>query len=100
MQLTRQYKNASGDDLRFDMITLDRKGNTIASKASTHTFKRNLKTQPLYNSNVANRVVAEIEIIGDFSSIETSSNDYLWAKWDSPIATLDMSDLPGIGDTV
>lgn len=100
MQVTRQYKNEAGDDIRIDMITLIRKGNTIASKATTHTFVRKVDKQPIYNNTIADRDVAEIEVIGDFDSIETSSGSFTWAKWTSPVATLDMSDLPSIGDTV
>lgn len=99
MQLTRQYKNAAGDDIRIDMINMECKGNTIASKAETHTFRRVLNTQPIYKTGAA-RVIAEIEVIGDFDSIETSSGDFQWAKWNSPAATLDMSDLPSVGDTI
>lgn len=98
MQVVRTYKNAAGDDLRYDIIVMERKGNTLASKAATHTFKRNLKTQVSHNSGVADRVVSEIELVGDFDEIDSST--YKWASWNSPIARVDMSDLPGLTDTV
>lgn len=98
MELTRQYRNASGFDIRIDVIQLVRRQNTIASKANTHTFARVIKIRSIYNTGVSDREVAEIEIIGDFDSLDGSA--YSWAKWDSPSATLDMSDLPFIGDTV
>ena len=98
MELTRQYKNAAGDDIRIDVIQMRRKGNTIASAANTHTFIRDLKVRPIYNTSVSDRVVAEIEVIGDFTTMDGSG--FAWASWESPAAKADMSDLPAVGDTV
>lgn len=98
MELTRQYKNNAGDDLRIDVIQMIRKQNTIASKATTHTFKRIIKIRPVYNTSVADREVAEIEVIGDFTNFDTVN--FAWATWDAPDGRVDMSDLPSVGDTI
>lgn len=98
MELVRQYKNASGYEIRIDTIFMVRRQNTIASNASTHTFYRQLKVRPVISTNVTDREVAEVEVIGDFDELDTTN--FEWAKWSSPVATLDMSDLPFVGDTV
>jgi len=98
MKLVRKYKNSSSDVLRIDTIHLENRGNTLVSKADTHTYKRRLHIEKIYDSGVSSRVVASIEVAGDFSEIDTSH--FRWAKWNSPVATLDMSDLPIITGTV
>jgi len=98
MELVRQYRNAAGDDLRIDSIIMERRQVTSVSKATGHTFARQLSTRSVYNTSVSDRVVAEIEIIGDFNDIDGSA--YSWASWNSPSTKCDMSDLPFIGDTV
>ena len=98
MEIVRQYKNASEEDLRIDEIQMTRKNNPISKDKNYHVFNRRLKTRMVYGAT--DRVVAKIEIIGDFSSIETSSSNYTWAKWTSPEATCDMSDLPIVTDTI
>lgn len=98
MQVTRIYRNSAEYDLRIDSINMVRKQNTIASEASTHTFTRRLTTNNIYSTATSDRTVAEIEVIGDFDTIEGSS--YAWAKWTSPQATVNMTDLPVVGDSV
>jgi len=98
MEIVRQYKNASDEDLRVDQIRMIRRNNTISKDKANHVFQRDLKTQWFHGP--ADRDVAVIEIVGDYNSIETSTGDFKWAKWTSPVGTCDMSDLPGIGDTI
>ena len=98
MELIRQYKNADGNDIRIDTIIMTRRQEPINSKANTHTFLREIKIRCIYNTSVSDREVAEIEIIGDFTSLDGSA--YAWAEWDSPHAIVDMTDLPFVGDTV
>lgn len=97
---TRIYRNASAQDLRVDTIVMVRKGHVLVKDASEHTFSRDLRPLYLHNSGVADRVVAEIEIVGNFNDLEASTGNYLWATWNSPSARLNMSDLPIIGSTV
>jgi hypothetical protein len=98
MELTRIYRNSNEDELRVDTIIMERRSNTISKNFQNHTFQRNLKTQFYFGP--ADRVVADIQVIGDFTSIEQSSGNFMYAEWASPPGTCDMSDLPIIGDTV
>ena len=98
LEITRIYRNSSGDEVRIDTIIMVRKRNVIVDGVSTPTFRRELKTTLLHRP--ADRVVSTLEVIGSYDSIDTSTGDYTWATWDSPSARANMSDLPGIGDTV
>ena len=100
MEVTRQYKNVAEDLVRVDTIIMTRKQNAIAANISTHTFQRTVRVSLVHGTGLSDRTVAAVDIVGDYTEIETYSGNFTWAKWASPSATLDMSDLPGVGDTV
>jgi hypothetical protein len=98
LEITRQYLNGSDETLRADTIIMERMGEPIARAAGEHTFRRVLRTQWFYGPT--SRTVAAIELVGNFSSVETSSGNFLYAEWVSPAAICDMSDLPKLSDTI
>lgn len=103
LQVNRIYKNAAGEEIRIDTISLSRKRSRIVKADFMETgaadvFERSVNKLKLHVS--ADRTVTEIELIGDFDTVETSSGNFLWAAWDSPVARVNMSDLPAITDDV
>ena len=103
LQLNRIYKNSDGDEIRIDTISLVRKRNSIVNAnlmetGASDTFRREVKTILFHGSS--NRTVSTIEVLGDFTSIETATSNYLWAEWSSPSARLSMNDLPKLTETV
>lgn len=114
MEVIRSYYNASDDLIRVDRLQLQiatsNKGIITYTGDGTKTIgKRKLTTQSLHVSTggtpgtPVSRVVDKLEVIGDYNELETTSAKYQWAKWERGDGTdyiLDMSDLPGCGDTV
>lgn len=103
LQITRIYKNAAGEELRIDTITLTRKRSRIVKSGLMATgapdvFERNVRIIKLYSS--ADREVSLIELIGNFNDTESVSGNYLWATFDSPVARVSMNDLPKKTDDV
>jgi hypothetical protein len=98
MEVIRQYKNASDEDLRVDQIRMVRRSNTISKDKAGHTFRRELKVTWFHGP--VDRDIAVIEVVGDYTSIETATGDFKWTRWTSPPGICDMSDLPEIGDTI
>lgn len=103
LQLIRVYKNAAGDEIRVDTVSLTQKRNNIVNANLMETgaslvYERHVRTVQMYVA--ADRAVSSIEVIGTFNSIETVSGNYTWAQWDSPSARASMNDLPEVGDTV
>lgn len=106
MEITRSYYNSS-ELIRIDKIYMRQRSNfgaIIRYQEPTPKFIyiRKVVTTRL-NSTGTTRTVDAIEVIGDYDTIEASTGDYAWASLtvgDSSIIRVDMSDLPGIGDTV
>jgi len=103
--LTRIYLNAAGEQLQVDTIIMTPQVHGIVLNRSSKgiTYRRDLTE--LYLTSEADRVVAKIELIGNFTSFENSSGDFLNCSWVSPgtgdtLAICDMNDLPQVGDTV
>ena len=103
--LTRVYTNSSGGQLRVDKIYLTPQSHPIVLNRSQKglTYKRDLDIT--YLTGEATRTVSKIELIGDFTSFENSSGNFLNCSWASPgtgdvLAICDMNDLPKVGDTV
>jgi len=100
MEVVRQYKNAAEDLIRVDTIIMERKQDAIAADINTHTFQRILRISLVHGTGLSDRVVAAVDIIGDYTSIEVYTGSFTWAQWTSPPALVNMSDLPQVGDTV
>ena len=98
LTITRQYVNAADETIRVDEIFMVRTSNTLARAASEHTFQRQITTTNIYGP--ADRVVSSLVLIGNFTFVEPSSGDFLYAEWTSPATICDMTDLPGLTDTV
>lgn len=105
LEITRIYKNSSDEELRIDTIIMEQNMNTmsfIERKKAAMTYKRRVTKTTL--NTTATRTVASIELIGTYDSCETSSNDFLYAIWNdasgSEMIRCNMSDLPGVGDSV
>ena len=104
-EITRIYKNSDDEELRVDTIKMVPKYNTMAfiePKINIIPYKRELN-KTILNTTIT-RTISSIEIIGDYDSCETDSNDYLYAIWNNNSGTemirCNMSDLPGVGDSV
>lgn len=113
LQVNRIYKNTDGNELRTDIISLNRKRDNIVVAAnktnnSGYVYNRHVKTTYIHDNLVTDRDVASIQITGDYDEIDTNE-DRAWVSWNLPTGEdnandkktrLNMSDLPGIGDTV
>lgn len=100
MEILRQYKNSTEDLIRLDTIYMEAKQDVIATDKSSITYHRILKVQLVHGTGLTDRVVAAIDIIGDYDNIEIYTGNFLWAEWTSPSTIVHMSDLPIVGDTV
>ena len=103
--LTRIYLNAAGEQLQVDTIIMTPQVHGIVLNRSSNgvTYRRDL--EELYLTSEADRTVAKIELIGNFTTFESSSGDFLNCSWASPgtgniLAICDMNDLPQVDDTV
>jgi len=96
-QINRFYKNAAGDDLRIDTIIMEEKLDTFSiGEPNGRVWIRRLTTNNIFST--ADRTVASIEVLGDFDSVETSSNSFIYATWNSPAISVSMEDLPAVND--
>jgi hypothetical protein len=111
--LNRIYKNAAGDVLRIDEVTYEFSAlpamTPIIGGESTVTGRllqnsREVSPKIFSLDTGASRVVAEIQMIGDFTSFTENSGSYLTATWliNATLGsiTVNMADLPIIGTTV
>jgi hypothetical protein len=77
--------------------------NALTNGVAAKTYARRITHSYLHETGAA-RVVAGIQIVTSADTIETVSGDYTFAEWTTINAgqtvRCDMSDLPGIGDTV
>ena len=108
MNITRSYYNAT-DIIRVDEIYMSY--NPVSEEVK-YKFnqngplvspKRSVVTKAMHATGVAARTVTSIEVYGDFDFIETVSGDYEYATktlGSGQVVTVDMTDLPKIGDTV
>ena len=51
------------------------------------------------NGSGSDRDVTAIEVIGNYNELANDAN-FTYATWNSPATKCDMTDLPGIGDSV
>lgn len=118
----RVYKNAAGDTIRIDEVSLSgffMRKNLFANWTRDRDYNpnRNMPGEPYYDLNApifhcnargrrvstemlivgGSRVVAEIEMVGQWITLGAAPN-YTSATWRG--GTVDMSDLPVVGDTV
>lgn len=112
MQITRLYNDSSGNLLRIDYIDIEvsppiykdlRLGNDPG--LMMRVGPQIVKTKIMGGNISGGRVVATIEISGDFSAWDTSGPDYniTWATYtlgNNQVVRFDMSNLPVVGDTV
>ena len=100
MELTRVYKNSSGDSLRIDTIYMEPKTNALTSGVLPKTYTRRVATTLIYEA--ADRTVDSIQIITDADTVDASA--YTFVEWTNCNAGqgvyCDLSDLPGLSDTV
>ena len=107
MKAIRSYYNSGGDLLRTDSLLLDLqpiyKGIvTFQPTGPQSSATRRLKTTLESTTSVA-RVVDTITVECDCDTLEGSTGNFLFAQWNrgnDTTLTLDMSDLPAVGDTV
>ena len=117
MYINRLYYNADGDNIRIDLIEialsspiLDPNTINVSKDKGLHmrfgpqTVRSTILASGS-SSAAGSRVVARIEIFGDFTSYDTSGPPYdiAWAKktmGSGQEIKFDMSALPGNGDSV
>lgn len=106
MEVIRSYYNGDDDLIRLDTITLQHNTNfkniVTYSDITNVSYKRNLKTKVIHiNSGTpASRVVAKIEVIGDFDTLDSGYTFAKWTRGDGTEFIMDMTDLPVITETV
>lgn len=103
MYIIRSYLNSSEDVIREDNIFMSRKHHTIIDGVNAPTFNRIVNTDKAhYSAGYSDRVVNSITISGDYDFIETDTGNFILASWEFGGTTVrcNMSDLPGVGDTV
>ena len=94
---TRTYKNAAGNILREDQISMSATSDVICTGVNARTYSRQVR--PITVSGISDRVVASITVTSSATSADSSA-DILWIEWTSPSVRCGMSDLPGVGDSV
>lgn len=107
MQAIRSYYNASGDLLRTDLCSLDVQPSfkgIVEFQPTGPQFvgRRNVKTT-LAATTGASRLVDTITVESNCDTLEGSTGNFLFAQWnrgDGNTMTLDMSDLPVVGDSI
>jgi len=103
LPVTRIYKNAAADILRIDTISMEPTTNALTTGINAKTYARRLSISRLHETG-ASRTIAGIQIVTTADTIETISGDYTSVEWtiiNNGVTVLcDMSDLPGIGDSV
>lgn len=97
----RIYKNASSDVLALDDIALmeiARQRSASGAFFSTTIIKTS-RTNLYLGQMPSDRVIAKIEMIGDYESYD-AVNDILTWKIEVQIITTPLQDMPQIGDTI
>lgn len=113
MHVIRIYANSTNETIRVDELHVDPSVNigeivrhTLSQTMPIQQSKRILKTTLVNGTSASylpDRIVTGIEVSGDYNDIETISGNYEWATktlGNGSLLRLNMSDLPGIGDTV
>jgi hypothetical protein len=96
LEAIRICKNTDGDPVRIDSIIMEPTANNLALDKSKITYMRNLTTQLVVS--YGSRVVTSIEIVTTADTVDGSG--YSFVRWTPRNIYCDMSDLPGVGDTV
>jgi len=101
---TRIYRNSSSEVLAVDDIAIlsdtFKIGDGKFHRSANKRYKR-----IIFNLAVADRVVAFVQMVGDYTSIETDAGDYLTAEWADPTGdandiSISFGDLKKLGDTL
>lgn len=114
MELTRIYYNASGDTLRIDKVSIDitppnykelRAGNDPGLQMCLGPQKVNATNITSSTVLAGSRVIANIELIGDFDAYDETGPQYdiKWATktlGNDQVVRFDMSNLPGVTETI
>ena len=82
--LTRIYSNSSGGQLQVDKIIMTPQVHGIVLNRSIKgiTYRRDLEST--YLTGESDRTVTKVELIGNFTSFENSSGNFLHCTWSSP----------------
>jgi len=101
-EVTRVYKNAAGDSLRIDTIHMRANSNALTTGVAAKTYYRSLTTTWMYEP--VDRDVASFQLVTNADTVELVSGDYTYVHWtgknNGVTVRCEMSDLPGVGDTV
>lgn len=96
LEVTRVCKNVDGDPIRIDNIIMESTGNSLSLDKSKITYMRRLSTDLIVSSGA--RVVDDIQLITTADVIDGSG--FSFVSWSTRNIYCDMSDLPGLGDSV
>ena len=103
LPVIRVYTNAASDTLRVDTISMEPTSNQLITGVNARTYTRRISISRIHETGAA-RTVAGIQITTSADTIETGSGDYTYVEWTTinsgTTVRCNMSDLPGIGDTV
>lgn len=100
----RIYKNSTDKILAIDDISVITNIRRITTDRFHHSANFRSKRM-LMNLASGGRVVAKVQMMGDYNSITTDSGDYLSATWDAAsvnenAVTMSFDALAKIGDTL
>ena len=100
----RIYRNAEDKIIATDCIAIDADKRRI-NKERFHRSAYMDYDRELYHLGTGGRIIAKIQMIGDYNSIEDSSGNYENATWDAASAnendvTIDFRSLPKVGDVI
>lgn len=100
----RIYRNSNNKIIASDCIEITADKRRI-SKEQFHRSAYLHYDRTTYHLAVGNRSVTLIQMLGDYSSVEDATGNYLNATWDASTdnendVTIDLSSLPQLGDVL
>lgn len=115
-RVLRIYKNAAAETIALDEVSMTGvliRKNTYIYRGSTgdatdlrdwgawyfHSANGRRNARETYRT-VADRVIAEIEVIGGWTDLDTANFDWFEFAAAGTTHRVDMSDLPNVGDSV
>jgi hypothetical protein len=96
LEVTRVYKDADGNPLRIDTMTMEARGTPLSMDKDKITYIRRLSTELIVSTGA--RTVSDIQLITTADIIDGSG--FSFVRWTARNIYCGMSDLPGLGETV
>ena len=96
----RIYKNSSDETLAVDSISIVERTRVARNNQRLRTGYKNVQRTMINLGGT--RTIAKIQMVGSYSSIASDFTEATWAATgnDSNDVTINLDDLPQIGDTI